>query len=515
MTSHTTPPVLRMEGITKHFPGVLANDQVSFDVLPGEVHALLGENGAGKSTLMKILYGLHRPDSGEIFINGERVDIGSPRAAVDHGIGMVHQHFMLVPNLSAVENAVLGLPSRRPPLLDLEAARARLAELSADYRLDVDPLAPVWQLPVGAQQRLEILKALFREARVLVLDEPTAVLAPAEVDQLFRIIRLLASQGRGIVFISHKLEEVKAISDRITVLRAGRVVGTLPTAEASASHLAQMMVGRPISLERRGPPVAGGEPVLRIDQVGCLSDRGVPALRGVSLTVCQGEIVGVAGVDGNGQRELAECIAGLRRPTAGSVTIAGVPVRGVVRDPALLGFIPEDRHRTGLILDFDVAENLVLRTFADPPYAQRRFKILDWQRIVEHARAMIRRYDIRAAGPRVRVSTLSGGNQQRVVVARETADDPALLVAAQATRGLDVGAVEGVHQLLREQRDRGSAVLYICTELSELLALCDRIVVLFEGEIMGEVAPEETQLGAIGEMMMGTRASGIAAERAA
>ena len=236
---------------------------------------------------------------------------------------MVHQHFMLVPNLTAVENAVLGLPSRRPPLLDLEAARARLEELSADYQLDVDPLAPVWQLPVGAQQRLEILKALFREARVLVLDEPTAVLAPAEVDQLFRIVRLLASQGRGIVFISHKLEEVKAISDRITVLRAGRVVGTLPTAEASPSHLAQMMVGRPISLDRRSPPVAGGDPVLSLDHVSCLSDRGVPALRGISLTVCRGEIVGVAGVDGNGQRELAECIAGLRQPTAGSVTIAG------------------------------------------------------------------------------------------------------------------------------------------------------------------------------------------------
>jgi simple sugar transport system ATP-binding protein len=504
-----------MEGITKQFPGVLANDQVSFDVRPGEIHALLGENGAGKSTLMKILYGLHRPDSGEIFINGERIEIGSPRAAVDHGIGMVHQHFMLVPNLTAVENAVLGLPSRRPPVLDLEAARARLEELSADYRLDVDPLAPVWQLPVGAQQRLEILKALFREARVLVLDEPTAVLAPAEVDQLFRIIRLLASQGRGIVFISHKLEEVKAISDRITVLRAGRVVGTLPTAEASAGQLAQMMVGRPISLERRGPPVAGGEPVLRFDQVSCLSDRGVPALRGVSLTVCQGEIVGVAGVDGNGQRELAECIAGLRRTTAGSVAISGVPVRGVVRDPALLGFIPEDRHRTGLILDFDVAENLVLKTFADPPYARHRFKILDWGRIMEHARAMIRRYDVRAAGPRVRVSTLSGGNQQRVVVARETADDPALLVAAQATRGLDVGAVESVHQLLLEQRNRGAAVLYICTELSELLALCDRIVVLFEGEIMGEVAPEEALLGRIGELMMGQRTGASSVERAA
>jgi simple sugar transport system ATP-binding protein len=503
-----------MEGITKQFPGVLANDRISFDVRAGEIHALLGENGAGKSTLMKILYGLHHPDEGEIFIDGQRVVIDSPRAAVEHGIGMVHQHFMLVPNLTAVENAVLGLPARRPPLLDLEAARARLEELSADYRLDVDPLAPVWQLPVGAQQRLEILKALFREARVLVLDEPTAVLAPAEVDQLFRIIRLLAGQGRGIVFISHKLEEVKAISDRITVLRAGHVVGTLPTAEASPGQLAQMMVGRPISLDRRGPPVAGGEPVLQIEGVHCLSDRGVPALRGVSLTVRSGEIVGVAGVDGNGQSELAECIAGLRKPTAGSVAISGIPVRGVVRDPALLGFIPEDRHRIGLVLDFDVAENLVLKTFADPPYARHR--ILDWGRIVEHARGMIRRYDIRTSSPLIRVGTLSGGNQQRVVVARETAGDPALLVAAQATRGLDVGAVEAVHELLREQRDRGSAVLYICTELSELLALCDRIVVLFKGEIMGEVPPDEAQLDRIGEMMMGQRANDAAAgERAA
>jgi ABC-type uncharacterized transport system ATPase subunit len=502
-----------MEGISKQFPGVLANDNVSFDVRAGEIHALLGENGAGKSTLMKILYGLYRPDSGEIFIDGQRATIDSPRAAVEHGIGMVHQHFMLVPNLSAVENAVLGLPSQRPPLLDLQAARARLAELSAEYRLDVDPLAPVWQLSVGAQQRLEILKALFREARVLVLDEPTAVLAPAEVGQLFRIIRLLAGQGRGIVFISHKLEEVKAISDRITVLRAGHVVGTLPTAEASSGQLAQMMVGRPISLGRQRPPVTGGEPVLQIDSVNCLSDRGVPALRGVTLTVRRGEILGVAGVDGNGQRELAECIAGLRRPTAGTVTIAGAPVRSVVRDPSLLGFIPEDRHRTGLILDFDVAENLVLKRFADPPYTRHR--ILDWGRILEHARSMIRRYDIRAAGPRARVGTLSGGNQQRVVVARETASDPALLVAAQATRGLDVGAVESVHQLLRNQRDRGSAVLYICTELSELLALSDRIVVLFEGEIMGEAAPDEALVGRIGEMMMGQRAATLADERAA
>jgi simple sugar transport system ATP-binding protein len=290
------------------------------------------------------------------------------------------------------------------------------------------------------------------------------------------------------------------------VLRAGRVVGTLPTAGASAGHLAQMMVGRPISLDRQSPPVAGGDTVLRLDQVNCLSDRGVPALRGVSLTVCRGEIVGVAGVDGNGQRELAECIAGLRRPTAGSVAISGTPVRGVVRDPALLGFIPEDRHRTGLILDFDVAENLVLKTVGDRPYS--RHQILDWGRIFEHARGMIRRYDIRAAGPWVRVGTLSGGNQQRVVVARETGGDPALLVAAQATRGLDVGAVEGVHQLLREQRERGSAVLYIGTELSELLALCDRIVVLFQGEIMGEVPPDQTLIGRIGEMMMGRRADG-------
>ena len=497
------PEILRMEGITKRFPGVLANDNISLDVRAGEIHALLGENGAGKSTLMKILYGLQRPDSGRILLEGEEIQITSPRDAVRYGIGMVHQHFMLAQNLTAVENAMIGMRPERPPILDMAAARRRLEELSREYQLDVDPLSPVWQLPVGAQQRLEILKALFREARVLVLDEPTAVLTPTEVDQLFRIMRKLAAEGRGIIFISHKLDEVKEISDRVTVLRAGRVTGTVPTAEATPSQLARMMVGREISLDRRFPPRRGTEPVLVLDRVSALSDRGTPALREVSLQVSRGEILGVAGVDGNGQRELAECIAGLRRPTSGTVTINGHVVNDVVRDPKLLGFIPEDRHHMGLVLDFTIAENLVLKTHTEPPFARRG--LLRWSRIYDHARDIIRRFNIRAPGPQVPVRTLSGGNQQRVVIGRETGANPAVLLASQATRGLDVGAVEAVHELMVQQRERGAAIVYICTELSEVLALSDRVVVLFQGQIMGEVSPDTVSLEQIGEMMMGQR----------
>jgi simple sugar transport system ATP-binding protein len=490
-----------MEGITKRFGALVADDGVTFDVAAGEIHALLGENGAGKSTLMKILYGLHEPDEGRILIDGEPVRITSPHEAVALGIGMVHQNFMLVPNLTAIENVVLGMASVRPPLLDLRGARRRLVELAREYELEIDPTASVWQMSVGAQQRLEILKALYRGARVLVLDEPTAVLAPSEVGQLFRIMRHLASEGRGIVFISHKLTEVKGISDRVTVLRHGRVTGTVPTAAASPSELATMMVGRQVTIGRAGPPVTGTEPVLVLEDVSCLTDRETPGLRSVSLTVRAGEIVGIAGVDGNGQSELVECVSGLRPITDGRLTIRGEPPTRALRDLSLLGLIPEDRYRQGLVGDFDVSENLVLKSYGHAPFTERGF--LRWDRIRNNARARMAAYDIRAPGPTAKVRSLSGGNQQKVIVARETQHDPALLVAAQPTRGLDVGAVENVLGLIRGQRDRGAAVLFVSTELSEVFAVSDRVVVLHKGEVMGEVPPDSSALGAVGEMMMG------------
>jgi simple sugar transport system ATP-binding protein len=493
-----------MVGITKHFPGVLANDDISIDVRAGEVHALLGENGAGKSTLMKILYGLLQPDRGEIFLRGERISIPSPHAAVERGIGMVHQHFMLVSNLTAIENVMLGLP--RPPLsvLDRAGASKRLRQLSEEYYLGVDPNAVVENLSVGAQQRLEILKLLFRDVQLLVLDEPTAVLAPTEVEQLARMIRLLADEGRSIIFISHKLEEVKVVSDRVTVLRDGRALATLPAAEPSPAELAQMMVGRPITIGRRVAATREpGEAALRLENVSCVDERGVPTLVEVSLTVRAGEIVGVAGVDGNGQRELAECVAGLQAIETGRVTVGGRAVEDQTRDLSLLGFIPEDRQRTGLILSFSIGENFVLKSFDGRPFA--RHGVLRWRQIWLHARRLMSGLGIRRADPTIPVQELSGGNQQRVLVGRELQGNPDVVVASQATRGLDIGAVENVHHMLLAQRDRGAAVLFVSTELNEVMAISDRMVVLYRGQIMGEVRPEEVSLEEIGKMMLGHR----------
>jgi simple sugar transport system ATP-binding protein len=495
---------LRMIGITKHFPGVLANSDIHFELKPGEVHGLLGENGAGKTTLVNILYGLHQPDKGEIQIGEKAVQILSPKAAADLGIGMVHQHFMLVENLTALENVVLGIPPEHPPLLDLGPARARFLELVKEYELALDPDTPVWQLPVGDQQWLEILKILFRNARILILDEPTAVLAPSQAKQLFRAVRRIAAEGRAIVFISHKLEEMKEVADRVTVLRDGHVVGTVDARAATPSQLAEMMVGRSVFLDRRERPVLPSrEEILVIRDLSCLSDRGTPALRGLNLTVHSGEIVGVAGVDGNGQRELAECVSGLRRPTQGSIHVRGKAVTGVMRDPSLLGFVPEDRRKTGLVLGLTVAENLVLKTFSKKPFTDGG--LIRWGPIREHADAMIEEYDIRTPSSMVSVQHLSGGNQQRVVVAREMSEEPALLVTSQPTRGLDVGSVEAVHKVLLRERNRGAAVLFISTELPEVMALSDRIVVMYKGEIMGEVDAEKAEVNLIGELMLGHR----------
>ena len=497
-------PVLRMRAITKRFPGVLANDHIDFELKAGEVHGLLGENGAGKTTLMKILYGHLQPDSGEILIRGEKVEIAGPKEANELGIGMVHQHFMLVQNLTALENVVLGIPLERPPLLDLGPARAKFKQLTKEYELELDPNMPVWQLPVGDQQWLEILKLLFRDANILILDEPTAVLAPQQAEQLFRLIRRFAQEGRSIVFISHKLKEMKAVADRITVLRDGQVIGTVDAADAQPSQLAEMMVGRMVFLERRSrPPRESEQAVLEIEDLNCLNDRGLPALKDLNLTIRAGEIVGVAGVDGNGQRELAECISGLRKPTAGSIRICGQPIQDVVRDTSLLGFVPEDRHRTGLVLGFTVAENMVLKTFADAPFTRRG--IIRWDEVHRHASKLMQEYDVRAPDPMVLVSSLSGGNQQRVVVARELSGKPSMLVTSQPTRGLDVGSVESVHSVLLRERNRGAGVLFISTELSEVMALSDRIIVMYKGEIMGELEAEGADVNTIGELMLGHR----------
>lgn len=495
---------LRMEGITKGFPGVLANDNITFDVKAGEVHGLLGENGAGKTTLMNILYGLHQPDSGELFIYNEKVEISSAHVALDLGIGMVHQHFMLVDNLTALENVLMGLKPERPPLLDLDQARIRFLELVNEYDLDLKPSTPVWQLPVGDQQWLEILKLLYRNVRILILDEPTAVLAPSQVGQLFKNIRRLADQGRSIVFISHKLEEMKEIADRVTVLRDGHVVGTIDPRMITPNELAQMMVGRDVFLDRRErEPYEGRKVVLEIEGLNCLDDREIPALRDLSLTVYGGEIVGVAGVDGNGQRELAECIAGLRQPTGGTIRIDSKPVSGVVSDTSLIGFVPEDRRKTGLVLRFDVAENLVLKTSADPPYTKRG--ILQWNLIRREADRLIQEFDIRTPHSTVPVLYLSGGNQQKVVVARELSGKPELVITSQATRGLDVGATESVHKVLLQERNRGAAVLFISPELPEVMALSDRIIVMFKGQIMGELDAKTADVDLIGELMLGHR----------
>lgn len=495
---------LRMVGITKHFPGVLANDSIDFELRSGQVHGLLGENGAGKTTLMNILYGMHEPDAGEIFIDGRQVEIDSPKSASELGIGMVHQHFMLVQNLTAIENVVLGMPPERPPLLNLEPARRRFRELTAEYDLDLEPDTPVWQLPVGDQQWLEILKILFRDARILILDEPTAVLAPSQARQLFKTVRRFAAEGRGIIFISHKLEEMKEVADLVTVLRDGHIVGSIDAAEAKPSQLAEMMVGRSVFLDRRSrPALESDDHVLVIEDLECLNDRGTPALSGVNLKVKPGEIVGVAGVDGNGQRELAECISGLREPTGGAVTIQGRQVTHVISDPSLLGFVPEDRRKTGLVLQLSIAENLILKSFHKPPYTKNG--VLQWETIRAHADELIKEYDIRTPSGMINPEYLSGGNQQRVVVAREMSRDPALLVAAQPTRGLDVGSVEAVHKVLLRERNRGAAVLFISTELPEVMALSDRIVVMYKGEIMGELAAEEADVNLIGELMLGHR----------
>ncbi len=498
--------MLEIADITKVFGRVVANDRISLRVARGSVHALLGENGAGKSTLMNVLYGLYRPDAGRIVLRGRPVTFHSPRDAIRAGIGMIHQHFMLVPPLTVAENIILGHDPLTRPWLDLARVERDVAALSRAYGLDVDPTARVWQLPVGQQQRVEILKALYRKADLLILDEPTSVLTPGETQALFEIIRRLRDDGHTVIFISHKLDEVMAISDAVTVLRGGRVVTTVPRRETTPAKLALAMVGREVVFRVAHERRHAGEPVLAVEGLRALNDRGLPALRGVSFAVHRGEILGVAGVDGNGQSELAECLCGLRPPTAGRVTVrgrdaTGWPPREII---ALgVGFIPADRQRTGLILDFDIGRNLILKRHDRRPFARRG--VMDGSAVQRHAAELVARFDIRATDPRVPVRTLSGGNQQKVVLAREVSEDPAILVAMQPTRGLDVGATEYIQRSLLGQRDRGAAILYISTELEEVLGLSDRIAVLSQGEIVGLLDAASATSETIGMLMAGRR----------
>jgi general nucleoside transport system ATP-binding protein len=482
---HGSPPLVELEKITKRFPGVLANDEVSLELRAGEVHALIGENGAGKSTLMRVLYGIYPADGGTVRVRGQEVKIASPRDAIALGIGMVHQHFVLVDPFTVTENIVLG--EEGGPLLNVDEANEKIARLAEQYGFRVNPSARVEDLSVGEEQRVEILKALYRGVEILILDEPTAVLTPVETKDLFGNLRKLREAGRTIVFISHKLDEVLEIADRITVLRRGRVVGETTPAETSKAKLAEMMVGRPVLFRLQKPEVEIGQPVLRVEGVA-----GEGKLNGVSLQVRAGEILGVAGVEGNGQRELSEALIGLRKLEAGRIELEGSDLAGrqvgEIRNIGV-GYIPEDRHGQGLVLDMTLWENAVLGRQDDPEFSTR-LGVLLIRKIKDLAARLVKLFDVRTRSIDVNASTLSGGNQQKLILARELETDPKLLVAAQPTRGLDVGAIEFVWKQILEQKAAGRAILLISAELDEVYALSDRIVTIYEGKITGEFAPD-------------------------
>src|SRR5436305_4758691 len=492
-------PALELRGITKRFGSLVANDAIDFELAPGEVHALLGENGAGKSTLMNVLYGLYQPDEGEILVKGEPIRLHSPKDAIKHGIGMVHHHYMFNTVMTVAENIVLASePTQAGVLLDYRAANKPVADLSRSFNFAIDPAARVEAITVGQQQRVEILKALYRRADILILDEPTAVLTPQEAHELFEILETLTHEGVSVIFITHKLNEVLEVADRITVLRRGKRIDTVDRQGATEQGLARMMVGRDVLLrvDKSAPSV--GEPLLSVEDLHVVDDRGLEAVRGVSFNVRSGEIVGLAGVDGNGQSGLIDAITGLRRVSSGLVTIGERDVTGDNPSAILdlgLGHIPEDRQLRGLVLEFSLAENLALHDFDKPPGS--RWGWLFPRQLIRRARDLLRQYDVRGGGPQTRAAALSGGNQQKVVLAREIGREPSVLIAAQPTRGLDVGAIEFVHRQLIGARDNGKAVLLVSLELDEILSLSDRVLVVYEGQIVAEHGPDvsEEQLG--------------------
>jgi simple sugar transport system ATP-binding protein len=505
-------PILELRHVTKRFPGVLANDDVNVSVSPGEILALLGENGAGKSTLMNVAYGLLAAEAGEIVVAGEPVRINAPRDAIRLGIGMVHQHFMLVETLTVTENIVLGAePVSRVGIIARDRARERVVELSERYGLKVEPDARVLDLSVGMQQRVEILKALYRDARVLILDEPTAVLTPQEVDDLFNIVRQLVTQGLAVVIITHKLDEVMKFADRIVVMRSGKVVGETTPSASTEQSLATMMVGREVVLRVEKTTATPGDVLLEVEDLHVRDDRKLEAVRGMSFSVRRGEVVGIAGVDGNGQTELVDAIVGLRRPESGTIKLGG---RDITHEStaktieAGVSHVPADRHRRGLVLEFDLIENVVLGDQSMPPYS--RFGVLDRGAMEREARSRIADYDVRTPDEHVAAGTLSGGNQQKLVLARELGRNPELLVASQPTRGLDVGAIEFVHGRILSERDSNKAVLLVSMELEEIQALSDRILVVFEGRIVAEFAG-----GTVSDQELGINMTGGTSEESA
>ncbi len=512
ISTHSLPRIgeARMVDIIKAFPGVLANDRVNFDVHSGEIHALLGENGAGKSTLMRQLYGLYRPDAGKIMIDGVDHQFRSPQDAIRVGIGMIHQHFMLVPSLTVVENVALGLKSSREPRLDLDRVEKRIRQVSEQYGLKVNPKDYVWQLAVGEQQRVEIIKALYRGAALLILDEPTAVLTPQEVEDLFTTLRQMARDNHALIFISHKLHEVLSISDRVTVLRDGRVVGTTGCQNVTKPQLARLMVGRDIITQYNRPRVENGDVLLKVEDLWVKSDRDTDALRGISFEIRSGEILGLAGVSGNGQRELAEALSGLRPIVRGRQILLGKEMTNTTPEAHILAgqaYIPEERMRDGAIREFSVSENLILEDHGRKPYSRGLF--LDFNSIRQRSNELVKEFNVKTPSLDTPLKNLSGGNIQKMILARELARKPQVLIAAQPTRGVDIGASEYIHLQLLRQRLAGTATLLISEDLDEILALSDRIAVIYEGRIMGVVKSGEANLEQLGLMMAGVEEKAV------
>jgi len=494
-----------MRGIVKRFPGVVANDHIDLEVKAGEIHALLGENGAGKTTLMNILYGIYRPDEGEIYVRGRKVTISSPKDAIQLGMGMVHQHFMLVYPHTVAENIALGL-STSSLLFPLREIEKKVAELSQRYGLKVDPKARIWQLSVGEQQRVEIIKALYRGAQILILDEPTSVLTPSETQDLFTILRRMAQEEKAIIFITHKLDEVTAVSDRVTVLREGKVVKTVETPSTDKPNLARMMVGREVIFRLDRKPLTKGQVILEVRNLNATNDKGLPALKNISLTAREGEILGIAGVAGNGQRELIEVIAGLRKADSGSVLILGKEATNLSPreiDRIGVSHVPEERIRMGLVPNMTIAENLILKRYNTQPYCNRL--LLNTDNITQNAQKLITKYDIITPSSQTPAKLLSGGNIQRLILARETSEQPKLILAAHPTYGLDVGATEQIRKLLLQQREKGAAILLISEDLEEIMTLSDRIAVIYEGQIMGTITADTAKIEDIGLMMTGAK----------
>jgi simple sugar transport system ATP-binding protein len=499
--------ILDMQNITKIFPGVKANDNVNLSIKEGEIHALVGENGAGKTTLMNVLYGLYDPDGGQVFYEGEKVNLNGPQDAIDLGIGMVHQHFMLVDPLTVTENIILGSEPRSGLMLDQKTAKREVKEISDKYGLFVDPGAKIQDISVGMQQRVEIIKTLYRGAELLIFDEPTAVLTPQEIDELFEIFRSLKEQGKTIIFITHKLKEVKEISDRITVLRSGKSIDTVNTEEVSEEDVAELMVGRQVLLEVEKTEAKPGAEIFNVENLNVKDNRGIPAVKDISLSVRKGEILGIAGVEGNGQSELIEAITGLRDIESGNINLRGKNIsnynaRQIKREK--VAHIPEDRQRRGLIMDFDLKENIILGYHDLEPFSKNG--IMKYDNIAQYTQDLIEKYDVRGGGMEAQAKNLSGGNQQKLIVAREFSHDPEFLIASQPTRGVDVGSIEFIHKQIIDRRDNGAGVLLVSAELSEVLSLSDRIAVIFEGKIVDILNASETDERELGKLMTGSKA---------